>query len=385
MVYRVPQTDNNGDEDAPVIDEMWMKEVRSMGNQIHPSIQLEIDYPSKHGDGRMPILDLKVWIGKGNNSNRQEKDVILHEFYYKEVATKAVTHARSAMPSNMKRTTMTQELLRIMLRCSPELKREVVIHHLDNCMLRMQYSGYSQRFRTTTLKSAIKAYKEIKRKDKAGIQPMYRKKSWRKEGREIEKRRKKSNWFRKGGFRSVVFVPATPGSTLRKKYEEIIQKSKIPIKVVERSGTTVKQKVQRSNPFASKHCADKDNCMVCRTGGSGCRKEGINYRITCDQCGHYYLGESGRNAYTRGLEHDQEYKKKSGQSVLWRHACLHHCDDVTPPTFTMRVTAVNQRDPTMRQVIEGVQISKAPDADIINNKTEWMAGRGIVGASITRM
>ena len=51
----------------------------------------------------------------------------------------------------------------------------------------------------------------------------------------------------------------------------------------------------------------------------------------------------------------------------------------------MRVTAVNQRDPTMRQVIEGVQISKAPDADIINNKTEWMAGRGIVGASITRM
>ena len=71
--------------------------------------------------------------------------------------------------------------------------------------------------------------------------------------------------------------------------------------------------------------------------------------------------------------------------MLWRHACLHHCDDVTPPTFTMRVTAVNQRDPTMRQVIEGVQISNAPDDDIINNKTEWMAGRGIVGASITRM
>ena len=71
--------------------------------------------------------------------------------------------------------------------------------------------------------------------------------------------------------------------------------------------------------------------------------------------------------------------------MLWRHACLHHCNDVTPSTFTMRVTAVNQRDPTMRQVIEGVQISKAPDADIINNKTEWMAGRGIVGASITRL
>ena len=60
---------------------------------------------------------------------------------------------------------------------------------------------------------------------------MYKKKSWRKERREIGKRRKKSNWFRKGGHRSVIFVPATPGSALRKKYEEIIQKSKIPIKV----------------------------------------------------------------------------------------------------------------------------------------------------------
>ena len=156
----------------------------------------------------MPILDLKVWLGKGRD--RPENDIVLHEFYYKEVATKAVTHARSAMPSSMKRTTMTQELLRIMLRCSPELEWERVVHHLDNCMLRMQYSGYSQIFRTTTLKSAIKAYKEIKRKDREGIQPLYRKKSWMKERREIEKRRKKSSWFRKRGIQERSFRASYP-------------------------------------------------------------------------------------------------------------------------------------------------------------------------------
>ena len=51
----------------------------------------------------------------------------------------------------------------------------------------------------------------------------------------------------------------------------------------------------------------------------------------------------------------------------------------------MRVIAVNKGDPTRRQVTEGVQIDNAMGDDLINNKTEWMAGRGIVGASITRM
>ena len=57
MIYRVPRRDS---EDATGLDEKWMKEIRNMGNQIHPCIQLEIDYPSRHEDRKMPILDLKV-------------------------------------------------------------------------------------------------------------------------------------------------------------------------------------------------------------------------------------------------------------------------------------------------------------------------------------
>ena len=107
--------------------------------------------------------------------------------------------------------------------------------------MRMQYSGYNQRFRSETLRSTLKAYDEIKRKDSEGIEPMYRKKSWKMESREKNKRMKKSSWFRKGGYRSVMFIPATPSSGLKKQYEAIIKDSKIPIKVVERSGTTIKQ------------------------------------------------------------------------------------------------------------------------------------------------
>ena len=33
---------------------------QSIGNSMHPSIRLEVDYPSRHEDGRLLILDLKV-------------------------------------------------------------------------------------------------------------------------------------------------------------------------------------------------------------------------------------------------------------------------------------------------------------------------------------
>ena len=35
--------------------------IKQIGNDIHPSIQLEVDYPSKHQDSKLPILDLRVW------------------------------------------------------------------------------------------------------------------------------------------------------------------------------------------------------------------------------------------------------------------------------------------------------------------------------------
>ena len=39
-----------------------------IGNGIDASIKLETDVPSKHRDGKMPLLDVKVWI-----EEREEK------------------------------------------------------------------------------------------------------------------------------------------------------------------------------------------------------------------------------------------------------------------------------------------------------------------------
>ena len=51
--------DNNRTEPK---DKHTMETLQQIANDIHPSIQLEIDVPSNHKDGKMPILDLKVWL-----------------------------------------------------------------------------------------------------------------------------------------------------------------------------------------------------------------------------------------------------------------------------------------------------------------------------------
>ena len=78
------------------------------------------------------------------------------------------------------------------------------------------------------------------------------------------------------------------------------------------------------------------------------------------------------------------HQSKANQSVMWRHVSQSHSEEATPPTFKMRVIVVHDGDPTMRQVLEGIQIGNTPADGLINNKSEWMAGRGIVCASVSR-
>ena len=82
-----------------------MRKMENWGNQIHQSIGIKVDYPSRHEDPKMPIFDLKIWV-KDREENQR---VVAHEFYYKEVVTKAMAHSWSAMPHSIKRTTITQE------------------------------------------------------------------------------------------------------------------------------------------------------------------------------------------------------------------------------------------------------------------------------------
>ena len=67
------------------LDERTMELVRQVGDDIHPSIKLEIDYPSKHPDKKLPIL--KVWVEqreKRIQGTLQTVSITMYKFYAKE-------------------------------------------------------------------------------------------------------------------------------------------------------------------------------------------------------------------------------------------------------------------------------------------------------------
>ena len=98
-----------------------------MGNSIHDSIQLEVDFPSNHTDGKVPIIDVKVWVDDGRK--------LMYEYYAKDVSSKSVLNAKSALAWSTKRTILTQEVLRVLLNCSPDLGVERTVKHVERIKL----------------------------------------------------------------------------------------------------------------------------------------------------------------------------------------------------------------------------------------------------------
>ena len=202
--------------------------------------------------------------------------------------------SQSAMPFKDRRTVLTQDLLRILLRCSPELPWNEKKKHVEEYVLRMQFSGYEETVRKEIVRSAIKAYESINKKVAEKERPLYRTKTWRQKKRLKDKRKKKTNWYKKnkGGkrddkneYKSVLFVQSTRGSVLKRIYEQVIGKSRCNVKVIERAGRSVCQKLQKSYPFKKDKCTVND-CFVCLSEGKGnCLRENINYEIECTRIG----------------------------------------------------------------------------------------------------
>ena len=85
---------------------------REVANTILPCIQVEEDVPSAHMSGKMPVLDLEVWV---------DGDQIRHQFFRKPVANTKLVLNKSALSTGSKRVILSEECMRRMRNCSPEL------------------------------------------------------------------------------------------------------------------------------------------------------------------------------------------------------------------------------------------------------------------------
>ena len=76
--------------------------------------------------------------------------------------------------------------------------------------------------------------------DASGDRPLDRPMNWNREQMIEKKKDKRLNWYKKGGYDSVIFVPATPKSALQKGYQKAVTENVLRIRIVERAGNSIK-------------------------------------------------------------------------------------------------------------------------------------------------
>ena len=94
-------------EVAETEEQRLTRVLKQIADSVQDGIVMEVDHPENNADGKMPILDMQMWL--------DEEGFLLYEHYEKNMSSKLVLNANSAQSSSCKRNVHRQELIRRML------------------------------------------------------------------------------------------------------------------------------------------------------------------------------------------------------------------------------------------------------------------------------
>ncbi|KAL9971074.1 hypothetical protein ACROYT_G023559 [Oculina patagonica] len=296
--------------------------------------------------------------------------------------------SRLCSEPQVKRTALTQQALRILRNTSLDLSDSKKAELLSEFSARMRASGYGARYRQEIITSAMMAFDRMKKDQEDNDRPINRPRSYQAKERRKKKLSAKTQWFKTGGYSTVMFVPATPGGRLANMLREVEERSGTDrgwrVKIVERGGQKMSSRLMK-DPWAGP--CNRADCLVCRSAetrpdrkrGGPCSRNSCCYLIECRDCKtkgpdtipdradsgekvvgeagkpmvSYYIGESARNGFTRALDHQDATKKRQTNNALGKHVIDYH--NGRQVTFDMWITCTH-KDPLTRQVQEGVNI-----------------------------
>ena len=348
-------------------EKLTMEKVKQIANEIHESIKVKVDFPSNYEIKRLPVLDMEFWIEE-IEINGEKKNQILYSHYMKPVSSRYVVHKKSAMSYNAKINILTNELIRIMRNISCHVTLEEKQSHIQYFMYRLQFSGYSKADKIKIYKKSQSKFTERLNKDKEGLIPLHRSKFWNLNER--KQHNNKQTWYTKGGYKSTFFVEATPNEELKRKCESIIKNCGLKIKVLEKTGKSVKQHLVKSDPFKESKCADS-RCPICASDkGLNCKMKDTVYKHECadfENCKGVYIGETSDSIKERTLEHMQKCHQKCKESAHYKHNLDKHKGEQKPLSISILGRCPN--DPMLRQCMEAVMIKDLNPN--MNSREEW--------------
>ena len=392
-------------------------------NKIMDGIYSDLKFTTETGEefenGRLPTLDMEMWIENGR---------ILYSYYEKPVAAKTVINQKSALSENTKMASLSQDLIRRMKNTTERLDLKHRIAIIDKYAAKILSSGYSRVQTRRIVVAGLTGYERALARHRSGIFPLRRSAKAGAKSRNRKKLLAKTSWFKDrknesspekkmttmekprkeqekktaqlGQVRTgkpatpspirgeeaqaripvttVLFVEQTPGGEyarrMREAEEVLARITGWRVKIVERSGTTMKQLLVKADPWDGGTCG-REECMPCKSGedNSKCFKRNILYETSCVTCAgggkpSRYVGESSRSGFERAAEHFSDYKNEKSDSHMLKHAMEEHPGEIRP-SFKFKVTRTFQ-NAMKRQISEAVRIRRVENSDvtILNSK-----------------
>ena len=258
------------DTDQPAV--RTAKVLQKIAISLERDIQMTYDVPENHSDGKMPVLDLKIWV---------ENNKIYYTFYKKDVSSKFIVLKRSALSESIKKETCFMEAVRRILNVSSELPWEETVSHLNRFSWTMKLSGYNEYDRYHAISGAIRRVSAMKDEVKSGVRVSL----FRSRQQIVESKRNKKDWtntwFLKGDTVGTISCPVTPGGVLKKTLNKQINSERdSKLLIVEDGGCPVYNGLKVRDPMRGKGCIFGDPCCIVDPSVQ-CDRIGVVYKIVC--------------------------------------------------------------------------------------------------------
>ena len=400
------------------------KEVENAMNSIFKHIQFEMEIPAQFENNKLPTLDFNMWLEKGERKDadpEKKRELILYSFYEKKVGSPFCVMESTAMSENGKNSCLSQDLVRRMMNTSEMVPQQERNEIVETYIKKLTVSGYNEKQVKNIIESGLSGYERKLEKSRRECQELHRASKSTLAKRHRKKLTEKSGWFRKkkgGDLKisaegtgkkrrkglkahtstckpprpteslqdqqpvTVLFVARTPGGELARRLRqaeaELAMIMGDKVKIVEKSGKMLKSILHRPNPMAGENC-QRPNCLVCSHGGeearSNCRQRNVSYRTDCLECKivgkeAFYLGESSRTAFERGVEHNGDFETEKEDSHMFKHQIIEHGDLERKVKFSMKVLR-SHKSAFHRQIHEAVIIEMNETKNLLNSKSEY--------------
>ena len=115
-------------------DKRTFEAIKEISSSISEMIQLTADYPSRHPNKRLPILDVEMWIERDKEGYQQ----VRWSYFEKSMKNQFVIMKNSAFEDSKKRIVNTQEVIRRQRNCHPDLPKKEVAEILTKFAQKMK-------------------------------------------------------------------------------------------------------------------------------------------------------------------------------------------------------------------------------------------------------